>query len=188
MNDTNGVDYGPLTGLIGVWQGDKGVDIAPEPDGAETNPYFETITYSAAGNVSNAEKQTIAAVHYRQVVQRKSNAEVFHDQSGYWMWDRDAATVMHSLVIPRGVCVLAGGPHTGEQDTDGRMTLSVSAKAGDGDWQIIQSPFMQQNAATREFRQQVNFGSGTLSYSQTIILDIYGREFEHTDRNELTPG
>jgi hypothetical protein len=188
MDDTNGVDYGPLSGLIGVWQGDKGVDIAPEPDGAETNPYFETITYSTAGNVSNAEKQTLAAVHYRQVVQRKSNAEVFHDQTGYWMWDRDAAIVMHSLVIPRGVCVLAGGQHTDEQDEDGRITLNVSAGMGDGDWQIIQSPFMRQNAATREFRQEVICGNGALSYSQTTIVDIYGREFEHTDRNELTSG
>jgi len=188
MNDTNGVDYGPLTGLIGVWQGDKGVDIAPEPDGAETNPYFETITYSAAGNVSNAERQTLAVVHYRQVVQRKSNAEVFHDQSGYWMWDRDAGMVMHSLVIPRAVCVLAGGQHSGDEDKDGRMILEVSAKQEDGDWQIIQSPFMQQNAATREFRQQIICGNGTLSYSQTTIVDIYGKEFEHTDRNELTPG
>ena len=41
--------YGPLTGQIGTWNGDKGMDIAPEPDGTEHNPYYETITYTAIG-------------------------------------------------------------------------------------------------------------------------------------------
>ena len=43
MSD-NDFDYGPLTNLIGTWNGDKGMDIAPEPDGTEHNPYYETIT------------------------------------------------------------------------------------------------------------------------------------------------
>ena len=47
------VNYGPLTGLIGVWNGDKGIDIAPEPEGIEENNYFETITYTAIGTVTN---------------------------------------------------------------------------------------------------------------------------------------
>jgi hypothetical protein len=55
MND-NELDYGPLTGLIGTWTGDKGTDIAPEPDGTENNPYYETITYTAIGDVEDAEE------------------------------------------------------------------------------------------------------------------------------------
>ncbi len=31
------INYGPLRGLIGNWKGDNGIDIAPEPEGAETN-------------------------------------------------------------------------------------------------------------------------------------------------------
>ena len=38
MSDDANVDYGPLAGLIGSWSGDKGTDIAPDPDGTETNP------------------------------------------------------------------------------------------------------------------------------------------------------
>ncbi len=99
MSEMNDVDFGPLVDLIGVWMGEDGVDVAPEPDGAETNPYFETITYSAVGGVTNAESQNLATVHYRQIVQRKSDGAVFHDETGYWMWDAAAATVMHSLVF-----------------------------------------------------------------------------------------
>ncbi len=58
------LDYGPLKELIGTWHGDRGMDIAPEPDGAEENPYFETITFTAVGDVTNAESQLLAAVHY----------------------------------------------------------------------------------------------------------------------------
>jgi hypothetical protein len=111
MSETNDVDFGPLKDLIGVWEGDEGVDVAPDPDGAETNPYMETNAHSAVGGVTNTESQNLAAVHYRQIVQRKSDGKVFHGETVYWMWDPEAGTVMHSLVIPRAVCVLAGGKY-----------------------------------------------------------------------------
>jgi len=79
------IDYGPLQTLIGVWKGDKGLDVAPEPNGSEDNPYHETITYEAVGDVKNAGSQCLVAIRYHQVVQRKSNGETFHDQIGYWM-------------------------------------------------------------------------------------------------------
>jgi len=126
MCEKSEIDFGPLAELIGVWKGNDGVDVAPEPDGAETNQYFETITYSAVGGVTNADSQNLAAVHYRQVVQRKSDGEVFHDETGYWMWDREARTVMHSLVIPRAGCVLAGGIYEEEKDGDGRTIIKVN--------------------------------------------------------------
>jgi hypothetical protein len=185
MTIIDGVDFGPLSDLIGEWKGNEGVDVAPDPDGAETNPYFETLTFSPVGDVTNAEKQTLAVVHYRQIVRRKSDGNVFHDETGYWMWDSDAKTVMHSLVIPRAVCVLAGGTYSGEKVADGRTVLRVAAKIDDENWKIIQSPFMQENASTTEFRHEIVVGKGKLSYSETTMVDIYGEVFEHTDQNEL---
>lgn len=101
------------------------------------------------------------------------------------MWDSDAKTVMHSLVIPRGVCVLAGGTYSGGKDTDGRTILRVAAKTDDENWKVIQSPFMQENASTTEFRHEIVVGNKKLSYSETTTVDIYGEIFEHTDQNEL---
>lgn len=186
MSHNSEIDYGPLKHLIGVWKGGLGVDIAPEPEGQENNPYFETITYTVMGGVTNAERQFLAAIHYRQIVQRESNSEVFHDQTGYWMWESQTNTVMHSFVIPRGVCVSAGGPYTGKLDAKGRVVLQLSAKIDDANWKIIQAPFMQENASTTAFNQEIVVGNGKLSYSQTTLVDIYGKNFEHTDRNELT--
>ena len=47
--------YGGYGEMKGMPQGDKGVDVAPEPDGQEDNPYYETIECVAAGDVDNAE-------------------------------------------------------------------------------------------------------------------------------------
>ena len=173
------IDYGPLQALVGVWKGGRGLDVAPEPDGSEDNPYYETITFEVVGDVKNAGSQCLAVIRYHQVVQRQSNDEVFHDQMGYWIWDAATGTVMHSLMIPRAVTLLAGG----KQTADG--VLEVAAKAGDEDWGIVQSPFMRDNARTTEFTQKIEVSEEKLSYSQTTILDIYGKVFEHTDENEL---
>ena len=185
MSEINGVDYGPLSELVGVWKGDKGLDVAPKPEETEKNLYFETITYTPIGDLTNAQSQGLSILHYRQIVYRKSNNEVFHDETGYWMWDSAAKLIMHSLVIPRAVCVLAGGHYTGEKDAQGNVVIEVSAGIDDKSWQIIQSPFMMEKARTTKFSQKITVGNGKQSYFETTMLDIYGKEFEHTDENDL---
>jgi hypothetical protein len=182
---TDDLDYGPLAGLIGAWTGDKGVDVAPEPDGEERSPYFETITFEAAGDVTNAESQVMTVVRYHQVVSRKSTGKVFHDQVGYWLWDAERKTVIQSLAIPRAVCVLAGGTFAGMADPGAGVVLEVAAKLGDPDWGVIQSPFMRDKASTLEFRHRLTLAGDHLHYHQTTVLDIYGRRFDHTDENDL---
>ncbi len=185
LNNKSDIDYGPLIELIGIWKGDKGLDIAPEPDGTEKNPYYETITFTAVGTATNAGSQVLSAVHYRQIVQRKADNEVFHDETGYWMWDPKAEIIMHSLVIPRAVGVLAGGKYTGARNSEGRMMIEVKASLDDKNWNIIQSPFMQENARTISFCHNVIVGDGKLSYLETTMVEIYGKVVEHTDQNEL---
>ena len=177
------VDYGPLSGLIGRWQGDKGMDVAPEPDGPDNNPYYETLTFEAVGDVDNVGEQFLAIVHYKQVVQRKSNDEVFHHQVGYYLWDAAAQTVMHSFTIPRGVTLVAGGSAV----VEGEQTI-INVAAGDANplWPIAQSPFMAEKASTTSFVMQLILQGDQLSYQQTTLLDIYAsRSFEHTDTNAL---
>jgi len=178
------IDYGPLAGLIGTWKGNRGLDVAPEPDGTENNPYYETITFEAAGDVDNAETQKLVVVRYHQVVQRKSNDEVFHDQVGHWMWDAKASVVMQSLAIPRAVCLMAGGKAETEDESN-TVTLKVASKLGDPDWGIVESPFMRDNASTLEYRHEMIIQPDCLSYEQTSVLDIYGRRFDHTDKSVL---
>lgn len=84
------VDFGPLEAMIGTWEGDKGLDVAPLPGSQhDDSPYFETIVVERVGDVENAKQQTLAIVCYHQVVKRQSNGEIFHDEVGYWMWDAE---------------------------------------------------------------------------------------------------
>lgn len=174
------IDYGPLAGLAGTWKGDKGMDVSPEPDGKEESPYYETIIFENAGDVDNAERQKLAVVFYHQVVSRKSNDKIFHNQSGFWLWDAEQKVVMQTLTIPRGVSLVAGGR------CDDPTSGTVEVKAGDADWPIAQSPFMRDNAKTVEFSHKISLAGETMTYSETTVLDIYGKRFDHTDGNTLT--
>ena len=113
MTDPKDIDYGPLAGLIGTWEGDKGLDVAPEPDGTEESPYYETIIFEPIGDVTNAEDQVLTVLRYLQIVRRKSNDEVFHDQTGYWTWDARLTTTLILFLIYSGYLLAraVGGPN-----------------------------------------------------------------------------
>jgi hypothetical protein len=178
-----GIDYGPLFGLIGSWQGDKGKDLSPKPDGEEESPYYETILYEAIGDVTNAGSQTLAVLRYHQVVTRKSDDQVFHNETGYWCWDSKTGVVMHSLTIPRGLALLAGGK--GVTKNDGSTEINVTAEIDSKEWGIVQSPFMRENARTIGFRHNLVIKGEELSYDETTVLEIYSKTFDHTDSNIL---
>ena len=184
MSDDQAMNFGPLTGLIGTWAGGNGMDVVPESDGIEHSPFFETLIFEAVGDVTNAGEQTLMVLRYHQSVSRQSNGEVFHDETGYWMWDEAAGIVMHSLVIPRGVALLAGGGATTE--ADGTVILQVEAGIDNAQWGIVQSPFMQEKARTTAFTHNIRLSGDSLSYNETTTLEIYGSTFAHTDKNELT--
>jgi hypothetical protein len=176
--------YGPLALLNGVWKGDRGEDRAPEPDGEEINPYYEIISFEAAGAVTNAEEQTLSIVRYHQMVSRKSDKKVFHDQVGYWLWDSKTGSIIQTVTIPRAVTLLAGG--TASETGDGEVVIEVIAEEGHKEWGILQSPFMEQKARTRKFTHTISIKGNRMRYRETTLIDIYGKpNFEHVDFNTL---
>jgi hypothetical protein len=179
------VDYGPLEKLIGTWTGNKGMDIAPDNPGLEHNPYHETIVYTEGGNLKNAKSQELSVVHYRQIVKRNSDNGIFHDQTGYWLWDPREKVVMHSLVIPRGLCLLAGSVYEDKLDEEGNTVIKVEAGMNNSDWGIAQSPYLQKNALTTGFEQTIKVKENKLWYFQNTMLEIYGRVIDHTDESSL---
>jgi len=172
------VDYGPLHGLIGTFSGDKGTDIAPDPDGTEENPYAETIVFSGAGTVTNAEKQTLAVVHYVLSVTRTTDNAAIHHQTGYWLWDKAKDEVVHSIAIPRAVCVLATGSATASN-------TAVVFRVATDESGVVQTNFMHKKAKTTSFKMEMKLEGDTLHYAETTMIDIYGKSFEHTDTNTL---
>lgn len=183
MQEQKLIDYGPLAVLVGTWEGNKGKDLAPEPDGTEHNEYYETIVFTEAVDLANAEEERLSAVHYTQKVKRISNNKIIHQETGYWMWQQGTDKVMHSLTIPRGICVLAGGTSSQQENT---TIFSVAASLDNEQCPIIQSCFLVQKAKTKSYKQQLQVSGNTLQYQQNMLLDIYGREFDHNDKNTLT--
>lgn len=180
----DGIDYGPLAAMIGKWEGDKGIDIAPEPDGIEENPFFETITFEAGGDLTNANEQKLVIVIYHQIVSRKRDQKVFHHQMGYWTWDAATGVIAQSVAIPRAVTLLAGGSFPAQKEYSGPITLKVEA-AENSEWGIAQSPYMAAKAKTLFFTHSLTVDGDRLSYFELSRLAIYGKTFDHTDENRL---
>ncbi len=186
MTTIDGIDYGPLAVLVGNWAGDKGLDLAPEPDGEERSPYYETIVFVAAGNVTNAEQRTLSIVRYHQVVTRKSNDEVFHDQVGYWLWDAADNGLVECFIIPRGVAVVAGGTLAAPASLEDELVFQVAASADADAFGIAQTQFMLDNAKTTAFTHTLTVRGDEMEYTQSTMLDIYGRkDYDHRDTSML---
>lgn len=182
----DGINYGPLAALVGIWRGDKGVDRAPEPDGEERNPYYETIRFETAGDVTNAEQQTLSVVRYHQVVSRKSNDKVFHDQVGYWLWDPADDSIVETFTIPRGVAVVAGGKLAEPADLAQELVFEVAADANSPEFGIVQAPFMFKQAKTTAFTHSLTVKGDEMRYTESTILDIYDKtSYDHKDANTL---
>lgn len=175
--------YGPLYPLIGVWQGDRGMDVSAEREGEEMSPYSEIMTILPVGDATNAEEQILVALSYTQIVTKKSTGQVFHHQTGYWYFEKATGEVLYSLAIPRAVSVLAKGKAV---VTGNRTEISVHAEAADKNYGIIESTFMATKASTRAFDMKVTIDGDTLSYSMNTLIDIYSKKnFAHTDENTL---
>lgn len=177
------IDYGPLTGLIGEWAGGQGIDVSPEPDEDEQSAYYERLVFEPAGDVDNADSQVLVMLRYNQVVMRKRNDEVFHNEAGFVSWDAQRSLVMQSFAIPRGLALVAGGS---AERVDGVVSIRLQAAADDPQWRISQAPFLAERARTTSFTRHYRLEGDKLSYDQVTNLEIYGRQMAHTDTNQLS--
>lgn len=176
------INYGPLTQLIGCWQGSKGLDISPEEDGEERNLYREEIIFEPIGDLSNAEQQELVCLRYQQTVIRLSDNKMIHNESGYYSWDESNQQIIKSFSIPRGVAVVAGGTVSKQNEAD---CIEVNASINNVEWSIVQSPFMQEKALTQDYHFAMQFSDKQMNYSQTMQLEIFGKSFTHRDENQL---
>ena len=179
----DGVDYGPLAQLLGRWIGEKGLDRAPDANADPDNSAFtDELTFTAAGPAENAEEQQLVSVRYHHLVRKLSTGRIFHDQIGHWIYEPSSGLIMHSLSIPRAVCVLAGGNFEKNGES---TTFKVRAEAGSDTFGVLQSPFMLEKAKTVAFEMALQVDGDQLDYKETTSLQIYGKGFEHTDKSSL---
>ncbi len=187
MND-NGNELGPLTPLVGTWEGEKGDDVAPSDAAGPhdrsvaTSCYRERMVFEPTGRTDN-HAQTLYGLRYRTTAWRIGEDAPFHEELGYWLWDADARQVMRCFVIPRGVTILAGG--TAEHAA---REFELAATLGSPTYGICSNPFLDREFKTVRYELKVTIhDANSFSYEEDSQMELAGRArlFHHTDRNTL---
>lgn len=176
-------DFGPLADLVGVWEGDKGDDIAPSDDrGTENNKYRERMTFETAGLVQNHE-QNLHVLRYSTRAWRLGEADSFHEELGYWSWEPKTKEILRCFLIPRGIALIAGG----KAEPTARE-FRLRSEAGSCTTGICTNPFLDREFKIISFEVTLKIhDSNTISYDQDTVLSIPGKKepFHHRDRNTL---
>lgn len=176
-------NLGPLTGLAGVWEGKRGVDINPKAEGAVKDPYIERVELQPIDAQTNG-PQLFYGLRYHTHIVQPDDVETFHDQVGYWLWEPATGNILFTVSIPRGQTLMA----VGNAPADAK-TFTVKAVRGSLTNGIISNPFLEQSFTTESYEITVKINDdGTWSYDQSTMMIIpgYDEPFNHRDRNRLT--
>ncbi len=175
-------NLGPLTRMAGIWQGSRGLDVKPKAEGPKKQAYVERIELQPIDPQTNG-PQLFYGLRYHTHITKPDQVKTYHDQVGYWLWEPATHTVIHTLTIPRGQVVMAGGIVAPDADE-----FELVARLGDAVYGICSNPFLDHAFKTTEFRIKVGFNAdGTWWYDEDTVMAITGlaEPFHHTDRNLL---
>jgi hypothetical protein len=175
-------NLGPLRGMAGIWEGRRGLDVNPKPEGPKKQAYVERIELQPIDPQMNG-PQLFYGLRYHAHVVKPEEVETYHDQVGYWLWEPATGTVIHTLTIPRAQIVMAAG----QASADARE-FELVATNDHISFGIRSAPFLEHAFKTIEFRIKVRINEdGTWSYDEDTVLMIRGKTepFHHTDRNTL---
>jgi len=187
-DDDNIRNLGPLAALAGIWEGDAGIDIAPSAErGVMETPFRERIVFEPMGCVDNHEQQ-LWALRYATKAYRLGEADAFHEEVGYWLWDlcpdEAQGQIMRAFVVPRGITILAGGG----SDANAKK-FALAADVGSETYGIASNRFLDIQFKTLRFELEVNLEEdGVFEYNEDTQLQMKGSEeiFHHRDSNRLT--
>lgn len=175
-------NLGPLRSLAGVWEGRKGVDVAPTADGPDKQKFIDRIDLQPIDPQTNG-PQLFYGLRYHQHVVKPGEVATYHDQIGYWLWEPATGTIIQTLAIPRGQVAMAMGKARPKA-----RTFELVAQRGDPFFAIASNPFLDYAFKTAEYRIKVSVRGETWTYDETTTLYIKGQKapFLHTDRSVLT--
>jgi len=176
-------NLGPLRGMAGIWEGQRGLDVKPKVDGPKNQAYVERIELQPIDPQTNG-PQLLYGLRYHTHIVKPAQVKTYHEQVGYWLWEPATNTLIHSLAIPRGLTVMA----VGKANKDAREFELVATHNSDN-FGIRSTPFLDYAFETVEFRIKISINSDdTWTYDEDTVLRIKGKAdlFHHTDKNTLT--
>ena len=173
---------GPLAPMAGIWEGRKGKDEHPVAGGLGTDAFVEHYELQPIDRQTNG-PQLFYGLRYHTHITKPGEAETFHDQVGYWLWEPAADTVTLTLGIPRGQVLLASGAAAADA-----TEFELTAVAGSSVYGILSNPFLEKEFRTTSYRIHVTIHDhDRWSYEEEGVLEIPDRTepFSHVDRNTL---
>lgn len=173
---------GPLAPLAGIWEGEKGTDVSRIHSKETETKFREKIIFEPLGPVKNG-PQELYGLRYSTTVWRLDESEPFHEELGYWLWDRDRKQVLRCFMVPRGVLVNAGG----DAEADSRQ-FHLSAEVGSETYGILSNKYLDETYKTKKYLLDVTIhDDGKFSYKEDTQLWIPVNQaiFHHTDQNTL---
>ena len=175
-------NLGPLTNMAGVWEGVRGLDVNPKPDGPERQVFIERIELQPIDPQTNG-PQLFYGLRYHMHIVKPRQIETYHDQIGYGLWEPATGNLIQTLAIPRGQIAMAFG-RAAKDATSFELVATRGAQSNG----ICSNPFLEHAFKTVEYRIKVTIGESTWSYDEDTVLMIRGKSepFHHTDRNTLT--
>ncbi len=176
-------NLGPLTGMAGIWQGMRGLDVKPKAEGPKRQAFVERIELQPIDPQTNG-PQLLYGLRYHTHITKPDQVKTYHEQVGYWLWEPATDSIIHTLTIPRGQVALAGGKASADA-----KEFEVRAERGTEAFGICSIPFLEHAFKTVSFHIKVSIhDDGTWSYDEDTVLMIRGQTepFHHTDRNHLS--
>ena len=168
--------------MAGVWEGARGLDVKPKAEGPKKQAYVERLALHPIDPQTNG-PQLLYGLRYHVHIVKPDQVKTYHEQVGYWLWEPATGTVIHTLTIPRGQTVMAGG--TVAPDA---TEFELLATQGSATYGICSAPFLDHAFKTVEFRIKVSFHEdGTWTYDEDTVMMIKGQAepFHHRDKNTL---
>lgn len=178
---------GPLTPLVGEWEGNEGVDLSYHNKDDETaqTSYFETAWFKPIPIQENGQQELWGLSYGMRAWRHGEEAmDPFHDEVGYLLWDKANGQIMRAVTFGRGIAMLAG---SSAKPRD--RTLVFNATPGAPDYGLVQNKYLMRRAEIRDFKSTFKISDDGLSFSYTsdllLKLAATGGEMHHTDHNTL---
>lgn len=178
---------GPLTPLVGEWEGNVGVDLSYHniEDEVLKTTYFEKMWFNPIPTQVNG-KQTMEGLYYRSTAWPHGEETMvpFHDEVGFLLWDAEHKQVLRAVVFGRGISILAGADAEAHS-----KVIEFKAMPGARDYGILQNKYLLERAELMSFESKFIFNDdGTFTHNSDIVLklaEMGGIKMHHTDENTL---
>lgn len=177
---------GPLTPLVGEWEGNGGIDLSyhNDDDITDQTSYFEKASFTPIPRQENGQ-QKLEGLKYSMVAWRHGEESMipFHDEVGFLLWDKAENQAIRTVVFGRGIAIQAGATC---QPRD--KVIHFRADPGDPCYGILQNKYLLRRAELQGFTSTFTFNDdGTFTHESDLILKLAatGQVMHHTDKHTL---